>query len=127
MYQCIISSPQIDVIRKLSTIKGPKGITSLLFLIPQDNKTIDATAPNKKERKMLKNILGIPNIKPKTPISLISPPPIPPFDTINIIVKSNPLRIKAIILFSKLIRWLFVISYIIAIKNINITRLSDMI
>jgi len=47
---------------------------------PKANRTIEAIAPNKKDKNIHKKILGIPKTKPKTLMSFISPPPIPPLE-----------------------------------------------
>jgi len=57
-------------------MKGPKDISSFLFLTFKLNNIAEITAPLTNENKVINNTPLTPNIKPRTAINFISPPPI---------------------------------------------------
>ena len=85
------SLPQNNVITNAIHKNGPNGIGSFLFFTLKANKNIDMIAPITNDIKIFKKILLNPKINPKTAISLMSPPPIPPFDIIATSKNSPPL------------------------------------
>ncbi|XOQ18810.1 MAG: hypothetical protein ACFWUA_10015 [Sporanaerobacter sp.] len=112
-------------------INGPKGIGSFFPLILNNNKNIDMIAPRMNDRNMFNKVNLIPKINPSTPMSFISPPPIPPFD-IMAIIKNIPLEIISanilLIIFGDVSYNINCGSlYMIAEININILSESGMI
>src|SRR5690554_3623404 len=82
-------------------MKGPKGIGSFFPLIFVISKKTEIIAPNINDKNIVKNTFLIPNIKPKEPIRVTSPPPIPPLD--KKIIKTNNIddKTRPPILFNK--------------------------
>ena len=67
---------------------GPKGIGCFFFDLPIAIPIIPPIVPRKVERKRETRTSLVPKTKPITAKSFISPPPIPPFDTIAITRRS---------------------------------------
>lgn len=88
-YQFIITFPHKDVIKNPNTINGPNGIGSFRVLIFAANKTIEIIAPKTNDKNIFNNIFLNPKTKPKAPIRVTSPPPMPPRD-INTMAVNNP-------------------------------------
>jgi hypothetical protein len=70
-------------------MNGPKGIGSFRVLIFETNKIIDIIAPEINDKNIFKNMYLTPKTKPKEPMRVTSPPPIPPRDR-NIIAANKP-------------------------------------
>ena len=82
-------------------MKGPKGMGSFFPFIFVISKITEIIAPNIKDKKIVRNMFFIPKIKPKEPIKVTSPPPIPPLDTKIIKTNSNEDKTRPPILFNK--------------------------
>lgn len=89
-YHLIMLSPQSTVKKKANTIKGPKGIGSLLVFIPVMSKISEMIAPSIKDKNILNIMYLVPKINPKEDIRITSPSPIPPFDNITITKNTPP-------------------------------------
>lgn len=88
----MISSPYNNAIKKDRIIKGPKGIGSFLVFIFIAIKIREIIAPKIKDKSMVNIICFIPKRKPRAPIKVTSPPPIPPLENITIIKNKTPAK-----------------------------------
>lgn len=82
-------------------MKGPKGMGSFFSLIFVTSNIIEIIAPNIKAEKIVNNIFFIPSIKPKEPIKVTSPPPIPPLEIRIIKINRNEDKTRPPILFNR--------------------------
>ena len=71
-------------------MNGPKGIGSFRVLIFVTNKNTDIIAPEINDKNIFKNMYLTPKTKPKEPMRVTSPPPMPPPETITIAKNSPP-------------------------------------